>query len=122
MLEIYTAQKDKSIYHKMYLFYPFRLIGKWWYNRKVKKHFSEIGMPINTCEGCGEGIVEWAIKDPNNPKIDMFVCNHCVGFYDINSTKRRLEIHFRMQKMRTQDEQYIRWDRSRPERRDSWNR
>ena len=73
------------------LFYPFRRLKLYNYNRDLKKRFKKIGYPIKQCEGCGDGWAEWTIKDPNNNKNNMIVCQHCVGFYDWNMTRKRLE-------------------------------
>ena len=112
VIEIYSINKDTSVYCKLYLFYPFRKIKNFFYNQKIKKHFKNISMPIYECEGCGTGIVEWVIKDPNNPKVDLFVCQHCVGYYDVYLTKRRLETQHMMTKNVRGENEYL--SRNRP--------
>lgn len=93
MINWKTQDKDDNRHEtKIGLFYPFRRLKAIKYNRNLKKRFSSIGYPLKQCEGCGDGWAEWAIKEPNDMKYDIFVCQHCVGFYDWGMTRRRLEV------------------------------
>ena len=61
------------------------------YNHGVKSYFKRMNYPILFCEGCGEGVSEWLILDPNMNGKKLNVCSNCVDFYNILGYKKRLE-------------------------------
>ena len=75
------------------LFYPFRRIKCFIYDYKLKIRFKQFGYPVIKCQGCGDGWVEWKTLEPNNKKGWIKVCAHCVNFYDIDFTRKRLEVN-----------------------------
>lgn len=88
-----TKDEDGNTYERIIgAFYPFRRLMAKIYNNMVKKKFKKFGYPIIKCQGCGDGWAEWAIKEPNKGKPNIFVCQHCVAFYDFDITRRRLEV------------------------------
>ncbi len=61
-----------------------------YYIARIKWHVTHLYLWLTKqlhrqCQGCGEGISVWRIKDPNN-KFEsderIFVCDGCVNFYD----------------------------------------
>lgn len=49
--------------------------------------------PYLQCEGCGEGIIEFVITNPNFGMTDKWkVCRGCVDFYDRKWTKRKITL------------------------------
>lgn len=75
------------------IFYPIRRLKLKLENKRIKKDLISRGHKLYKCEGCGEGWCEYIIDDPND-KItvhrSIFVCRHCVDFYDWKGTWRRL--------------------------------
>lgn len=62
-------------------------------NKDIKKKIISLGYKPIQCEGCGEGWAEYSIKNPNSlieDNVRWKVCIHCVGFYDIYWSKKRL--------------------------------
>jgi len=62
-------------------------------NNKIKKELILQGHKPIKCEGCGEGWAEYSIKNPNtliDDNVRWKVCVHCVAFYDIHWSKKRL--------------------------------
>ena len=54
----------------------------------IKKH------PYLQCEGCGMGIKQYSIKDPNkkyNTRCKKWiVCKECVNFYDVHFSQKEI--------------------------------
>lgn len=47
--------------------------------------------PHIQCQGCGCGIIEFTITNPNHGETDKWkVCRGCVNFYDRKWTKRKV--------------------------------
>ena len=93
VVEIYKTDGWNQSTHIIGMFFPFRRL-KWKLECKQKKKYLEkLGVKPYKCEGCGEGWAEWAIEEPNEPydtHQKIFVCDGCVGFYDMKITRKRL--------------------------------
>jgi len=59
----------------------------------VKNYYELINQEYKLCQGCGEGIATYRIKNPNkkyNTRIKFNCCNHCVNFYDQHWSARKI--------------------------------
>ena len=73
---------------KEYWISPYRYLK--YYVARFKWHITHFYLWITKqlhrkCHGCGEGIIAWRIKDPNEKfetKKRWLVCDGCVSFYD----------------------------------------
>ena len=66
----------------------------WWHQLKwnLTYLYLKLGKKLRwQCHGCGEGIIKWKIKDPNKPRVSLFVCDGCVIFYDIWFSRQELD-------------------------------
>ena len=63
-------------------FYPIRRF-RWKLKQYLLKRIHlKLGYPIVQCEGCGEGIAQFKIQNPNHGKTDWWlVCPGCLSFY-----------------------------------------
>jgi hypothetical protein len=67
----------KGIHHKI-----------WWaYTKRKLKRDGKLWMQ---CEGCGEGIIKWKNKDPNDSRRRLYCCDGCFNFYGWNGTVREV--------------------------------
>lgn len=62
------------------------------YFNKIHKKY-----PYLQCHGCGEGLIEYSIADPNYKegqpgKKRWMVCKDCVNFYDWHHSRREIKI------------------------------
>jgi len=73
------------------LFYPFRRMKVGYYNFKIYCRYKKLNYPTIKCQGCGGGYAEWSIREPNGQDCRINVCKHCVIFYDVFWSKKRLE-------------------------------
>ena len=100
MFHIYKTGERCESHTTIGLFRPIRIIRKHIYNWNIKRYLKKSRYPLIKCEGCGEGLSEWLIFDPNGRKDDdgnlvkLKVCDHCVFFYDVFMTKKRLEFQW----------------------------
>lgn len=68
---------------------PFYFTKRLLYNIVLYLRFKKLGYPIIKCEGCGRGYVEYKLKDFYGQ--DMYVCQHCISWYDFRYAFSRLE-------------------------------
>ena len=68
--------------HSHELYYPIRRL-KWKINIVILKMTMKLAEyePIQ-CQGCGEGVAVFKIKDPNDARKRLLCCDGCANFYD----------------------------------------
>ena len=61
-----------------------------WYYDYLSMYFSKT--LYKKCQGCGEGVALWRIRDPNQGKGNtrFNCCNSCVSFYDWRFSLRKI--------------------------------
>jgi hypothetical protein len=93
VLNTKTVKGNMTITKSYGAFYPFRVLKRKLYNYQYHGYLVQHHYPVKKCEGCGQGYVEWRIEKPNyNEKGFLYVCKHCVHFYDRKLTAKRMRI------------------------------
>ena len=90
--EISITIKNSTWTYPWYYFNPIYRIKRYLERRFHNKIFKLY--PHIQCQGCGEGIIKYTIKDPNhsykrNSK-RWKVCDKCVNFYDRHFSKKEV--------------------------------
>jgi hypothetical protein len=93
----YIETKNGNCTHiRLYSLNPLTYIKSWIHNISwliTKKYYKSINQEFKLCQGCGEGIATYRIKDPNkkyNTNVKFNCCNHCVDFYDMHWSARKI--------------------------------
>jgi len=76
---------------------PFKRLWWAWLRKRTELSIKWNGAEHMRCQGCGEGIIKYSIKDPNykesqRGKQRWLVCEHCVDFYDWHWSKREVKL------------------------------
>jgi hypothetical protein len=96
-LVFYIETKNgNSSYTRMYSLNPLNYIKRWIHDISwfiIKGIYTKRDEVYKFCQGCGEGLAEYRIKDPNYgyyTKKKFNCCKHCVNFYDQHWSARKI--------------------------------